>query len=238
MRRCGASTSRHAMPTTASRWPRPLKARWARSATCCSVCVNWPCSRPTPPTATSDRDALQAEAAQLKAEIDRVATTTSFNGTKLLDGGFIAQSFQVGANQGETIDVASIANAQISALGTWTSVGTTTPAVAGSYTHEPAQQPELLDGRLGTRRRLQHQHRRASTAARPTSTSRRRRWRRQRTVGDDCGTYTSPSQAATWCRHRPRRTRLHGHGAGCDIAITDNATAPRCDHRSLPPHCA
>jgi flagellin len=25
----------------------------ARSATCCSACVNWPCSRPTAPTATT-----------------------------------------------------------------------------------------------------------------------------------------------------------------------------------------
>ena len=81
-----------------------------------------------------DRAALQKEVSQLKSEIDRVADTTTFNGTKLLDGSFTAQAFQVGANQGETIDVASIADANIAALGTWTSKGTTTPAVAGSYT--------------------------------------------------------------------------------------------------------
>jgi flagellin len=71
---------------------------------------------------TSDRAALQAEAAQLKQEISRVATTTKFNGTALLDGSFTAQNFQVGANAGETINLASIANAQIDSLGTWTSV--------------------------------------------------------------------------------------------------------------------
>src|SRR5579862_7583055 len=42
----------------------------------------------------SDRAALNTEAQQLKQEIDRVATTTSFNGVKLLDGSFSAQAFQ------------------------------------------------------------------------------------------------------------------------------------------------
>ena len=51
----------------------------------------------------SDRAALDTEAQQLKAEIDRVASTTTLNGVKLLDGSFSNQSFQVGANVGETI---------------------------------------------------------------------------------------------------------------------------------------
>src|SRR5215216_4765078 len=67
---------------------------------------------------TSDRAALDTEAQQLKAEIDRVATTTSFNGVKLLDGSFTNQAFQVGANVGETITVSAIVNAQSTALGT------------------------------------------------------------------------------------------------------------------------
>jgi len=65
----------------------------------------------------TDRDALNAEVTQLKAEIQRVAEQTSFNGTKLLDGSFSAVAFQVGANAGETITVSSIANAQTGALG-------------------------------------------------------------------------------------------------------------------------
>ncbi|WP_291008649.1 flagellin [Hydrogenophaga sp.] len=65
----------------------------------------------------SDRTALQAEVGQLKSEIQRVADTTSFNGKKLLNGSFTNQSFQVGANAGERIDVASIANAQLTQLG-------------------------------------------------------------------------------------------------------------------------
>jgi len=67
----------------------------------------------------TDRAALNTEAQQLKSEIDRVASTTSFNGVKLLDGSFTNQSFQVGANAGETISVASITNANSSALGTY-----------------------------------------------------------------------------------------------------------------------
>lgn len=68
----------------------------------------------------TDRAALNTEAQQLKSEIDRVASTTSFNGVKLLDGSFTNQAFQVGANVGETITVASIANAQSASLGTTT----------------------------------------------------------------------------------------------------------------------
>ncbi len=54
---------------------------------------------------SSDRAALQAEVDQLKQEINRVASTTEFNGLKLLDGSFTAQAFQVGANANQTISV-------------------------------------------------------------------------------------------------------------------------------------
>jgi flagellin-like hook-associated protein FlgL len=47
---------------------------------------------------------IQSEIGQLKSELDRIATTTTFNGKKLLDGTFNA-TFQVGANAGETIAV-------------------------------------------------------------------------------------------------------------------------------------
>jgi flagellin len=78
---------------------------------------------------TDDRLALQKEVAQLMAEIDRVANTTAFNGTKLLDGSFTTQAFQVGANQGETIEVSGIADANIDALGTWNLVPTRATSV-------------------------------------------------------------------------------------------------------------
>ena len=66
---------------------------------------------------SSDRAALQSEAAQLIAEIDRVAVASSFNGVQLLDGSFTSQQFQVGANAGQTIDVTSIANVRTTNIG-------------------------------------------------------------------------------------------------------------------------
>jgi len=67
----------------------------------------------------SDRAALNAEVQQLAEEIDRVAQASSFNGVKLLDGSFQAQTFQVGANAtaSDQITVSAITNARSSALG-------------------------------------------------------------------------------------------------------------------------
>ena len=66
---------------------------------------------------SSDRTALNNEVQQLKSEIDRVASTTAFNGIKLIDGSFTNQSFQVGANVGETINITSMVNARILIIG-------------------------------------------------------------------------------------------------------------------------
>jgi len=52
-----------------------------------------------------DRIALDQEVQQRIAEIDRIASQTSFNGRKVLDGSFGNATFQVGANVGETIAV-------------------------------------------------------------------------------------------------------------------------------------
>jgi flagellin len=64
----------------------------------------------------SDRDSLQAEVTQLIAEVDRIATTTQFNGKNLLDGTLADATFQVGANEGQTISF-SIASAAALDLG-------------------------------------------------------------------------------------------------------------------------
>ena len=88
----------------------------------------------------TDRDALQAEVTALKDEIDRVADQTSFNGTKLLDGTFASQQFQVGANAGETISVNSIADASLAQLGGTTNIATTSAAAPES----PASRPRSL----------------------------------------------------------------------------------------------
>lgn len=54
---------------------------------------------------SSDRDALNNEVDQRIQEVNRIASQTSFNGLKVLDGTFGTQAFQVGANAGETISV-------------------------------------------------------------------------------------------------------------------------------------
>ena len=66
---------------------------------------------------SSDRAALNAEVKQLAAEIDRVAKQADFNGTKLLDGTFTSQLFQVGANAGQAIAIDKVVNAKADALG-------------------------------------------------------------------------------------------------------------------------
>ena len=53
----------------------------------------------------SDRAALNSEVQLRIAEIERIASQTSFNGRKVLDGTFGSAQFQVGANVGETISV-------------------------------------------------------------------------------------------------------------------------------------
>ena len=83
---------------------------------------------------TTDRAALQTEVTQLKAEIDRVASQTNFNGTKLLDGSFSSALFQVGANAGETIAVSGLQNSTTAALGSVTSASTQSAVVSGLTT--------------------------------------------------------------------------------------------------------
>ena len=65
---------------------------------------------------TGDRASLQAEVSQLQAELERIATTTTFNGRRLLDGSLSAATFQVGANAGETITF-GIGSAKASSIG-------------------------------------------------------------------------------------------------------------------------
>ena len=67
---------------------------------------------------TSDRTSLQAEVTQLLSEIDRIAETTEFNSTKLLDGSFSAAAFHVGAMGGANNRISfGIAGTNSTALG-------------------------------------------------------------------------------------------------------------------------
>ncbi|HWR87848.1 MAG TPA: flagellin, partial [Acidiferrobacterales bacterium] len=80
----------------------------------------------------SDRAALDQEVQQRVAEIDRIASQTSFNGRKVLDGTFGNAQFQVGANVGETISVnltTGMRSTQIGQIATATGTAVTTSAL-------------------------------------------------------------------------------------------------------------
>ena len=57
---------------------------------------------------SSDRQALNNEVSQLIAEVNRIANSTQFNGQNILDGSSSTLTFQVGANQGQTIQVTGV----------------------------------------------------------------------------------------------------------------------------------
>jgi flagellin len=65
----------------------------------------------------SDRAALDQEVQQRLEEIQRIASQTSFNGRKVLDGSFGNAVFQVGANVGETISVGLNTSVKLDAIG-------------------------------------------------------------------------------------------------------------------------
>ena len=92
----------------------------------------------------SDRASLNNEAQQLVQEIDRIANNSQFNGVKLLDGSFNAQTFQIGANNtaNDRVSIAAIADARIASIGgsgtstktTVAGTATTTALAAGDLT--------------------------------------------------------------------------------------------------------
>ena len=51
----------------------------------------------------SNKESIQKEIDQLYTEIDRIANTTQFNGTNLLDGSSASTTLQIGANSGESL---------------------------------------------------------------------------------------------------------------------------------------
>jgi flagellin len=68
---------------------------------------------------SADRAALDLEVQQRISEVNRIATQTSFNGRKVLDGTFGSAQFQVGANVGETITVGLSTSMQSSSIGSY-----------------------------------------------------------------------------------------------------------------------
>jgi len=70
---------------------------------------------------SSDRQALNNEVSQLIAEVNRIANSTQFNGQNILDGTLSTLTFQVGANQNQTIQVTGV-DSRTSQLGARTAV--------------------------------------------------------------------------------------------------------------------
>jgi flagellin len=75
---------------------------------------------------SADRESLDLEVQALKAEIDRVAGSTTFNNMNILDGSFSA-SFQIGYNVGETLEMA-LASVDTASLGLNVGDSESTPA--------------------------------------------------------------------------------------------------------------
>lgn len=113
----------------------------------------------------SDRAALQSEVSQLASELDRIASTTAFNGQKLLDGSN-SNTFQVGANANEVITasttnfrtdnygnnrIGSLAATSTSNLGDLT-IGSTAGSKisAAAATHVTTTSTITVDGALGS----------------------------------------------------------------------------------------
>ncbi len=86
---------------------------------------------------SSDRAALDAEVQQRSAEITRIASQTTFNGLRVLDGTAGQATFQVGANVGDTISVSysqGVRADQIGQVATSTGTAVTATALGGAST--------------------------------------------------------------------------------------------------------
>lgn len=80
---------------------------------------------------SSDRQALQKEVSALTSELDRIATSTQFNGQNLLDGTLGTSNFQVGANANQLISITS-ANFRTNSYGNNRTAGNGPEAKAGA----------------------------------------------------------------------------------------------------------
>ena len=101
----------------------------------------------------SDRNNLNKEIQHLTAEIDRISSQTSWNGSNLLDGSYTAKQFQIGPEAGQTIAV-SISNLASASLGATTTEGvgaiTTAAATSVSASYD-SDASYVLTGPQGTK---------------------------------------------------------------------------------------
>jgi flagellin len=108
----------------------------------------------------ADRSTLNAESKQLKAELDRIASTTSFNGKNLLDGSLGTTKLQVGTQAGQTMDLnvgnfntGSMGGAAADIVGAAATGGlaSLTAMVAATWTINDVAIRTLADASAGTR---------------------------------------------------------------------------------------
>ncbi|MDO6489378.1 flagellin [Colwellia sp. 6_MG-2023] len=96
---------------------------------------------------SDDRDSLQKEIGALQQELTRIAETTKFGTTSLLDGSFGTKQFQVGANANETINV-TLGNTAADAIGAHQINGAGTSATATNNIGDA--EASLLAANMGT----------------------------------------------------------------------------------------
>ena len=77
---------------------------------------------------TGDRSNLDTEYQQLSAEITRIAAQTKFNGAAIVGAGAGAQTFQIGANNGDTMTITTVAVTTVA--GDVTTAGNASTALA------------------------------------------------------------------------------------------------------------
>lgn len=94
-----------------------------------------------------DRQKLQKEVTSLVSEMDRIATSTQFNGKAMLDGNFGTATYQVGANANQTIS-ASVDSFRTSDYGNNTFSGTA--AAGAAATRTLTGQAILVNGDAGS----------------------------------------------------------------------------------------
>ena len=90
----------------------------------------------------ADRQFLQNEIDQLSTELDRIASTTQYNGINVLDGTYANKVFQIGANSGQTMNI-SIGSMASTVLGVATS---NSAAVANSSSSVASTQQTVTSG--------------------------------------------------------------------------------------------
>ena len=79
---------------------------------------------------SGDRTSIQSEVTALTTELDRIASTTSYNNISLLDGTAKGLQIQIGSGQGQSASI-TIADASASALGIGSNSASSTGALNG-----------------------------------------------------------------------------------------------------------